>query len=252
MSNRSILWANIIGAIATIAIPFVQLSAIAATKSELAKIAKSIIDPKRDRNFDARGEVEDKQNGSNLGIPIDCLASIASSLGVKLNSQAVILAQSQPLKAEDYFALANRKYKKGDKRGAIDDYDQAIALNPNLALAYNNRGFAKYDLGNNQAAIDDYNLALKINPNDAKVYNNRGLAKYTLGDNQAAINDYNLALKINPNLALPYSNRGLAKYALGDKQGGISDLTKASDLFRQQNRIDEYNKTMGLIKELQG
>ena len=51
--------------------------------------------------------------------------------------------------------------------GALDlkDYDRAIALNPNDARAYNNRGYTYQLLKQYQQAIEDYDRALAINPN---------------------------------------------------------------------------------------
>jgi tetratricopeptide (TPR) repeat protein len=83
--------------------------------------------------------------------------------------------------------------KKSDNQGAIADYNEAIRLNPNDAVAYYNRGNAKSDLGDNQGAIADYNEAIRLNPNDAEAYYNRGVVKSDLGDNQGAIADYNLS-----------------------------------------------------------
>ncbi|MEW6491631.1 MAG: tetratricopeptide repeat protein [Cyanobacteriota bacterium] len=67
-----------------------------------------------------------------------------------------------------YFYRANAYTDKGEYDRAIDDYNQALKLNPNLAEAYNNRGFAYSDKGEYDRAIDDYNQALKFNPNLAE------------------------------------------------------------------------------------
>ena len=63
-------------------------------------------------------------------------------------------------------------------------------------MSYLNRGNARYDLGDKQAAIQDYNQALKINPNNADAYYNRGNAYATLGDKFQAISDFQQAAKI--------------------------------------------------------
>jgi len=44
-------------------------------------------------------------------------------------------------------------------RKAIADYDQAIALNPQFALACNNRGNAHSSLKEYRKAIEDYGMA---------------------------------------------------------------------------------------------
>ncbi len=126
-----------------------------------------------------------------------------------------------------YFNRAIVRKDLGDKQGAIDDYNQAIKINPNLADAYYNRGLVRSELGDKQGEIDDYNQAIKINPNYAQAYYNRGNARFVLGDKQGAIDDYNLAIKFNPNLALAYNNRGIVRDDLGDKQGAIDDYNLA-------------------------
>lgn len=53
--------------------------------------------------------------------------------------------------------------KLNDVQGALADYNQAIALNPNDAQAYNNRGILKNDrLNDIQGAISDMQQALKL------------------------------------------------------------------------------------------
>jgi len=130
-------------------------------------------------------------------------------------------------RAAFYNNRGNVRNELGDKQGAIDDYNQAIKINPNYANAYYNRGNVRDDLGDKQGAIDDYNLAIKINPNYALAYNNRGNARADLGDKPRAIDDFNQAIKFNPNYALAYSNRGTVRYELGDKPGAIDDFNQA-------------------------
>jgi tetratricopeptide (TPR) repeat protein/S1-C subfamily serine protease len=138
----------------------------------------------------------------------------------------------------------------GDKQGAIDDFNQAIKFNPNLALAYYNRGIVRYELGDKQGAIDDFNQAIKINPNLAQAYYNRGNARDDLGDKQGAIDDYNQAIKFNPNLAQAYGNRAYVYYQLGDKQKAREDLQRAAQLFMAQGNTAAYEKAMALLKQL--
>ena len=64
------------------------------------------------------------------------------------------------------------------RKGAIQDYDKAIELNPNSAYAYNNRGYAKFQLQEDYQAIEDYDKAIELDPNYAQAYHyNRGVAK---------------------------------------------------------------------------
>ncbi|MBD2270285.1 tetratricopeptide repeat protein [Anabaena sp. FACHB-1391] len=136
----------------------------------------------------------------------------------------------------------------GDKPGAIDDYNQAIKINPNLAQAYNNRGTVRNELGDKQGAIDDYNQAIKFNPNYAGAYYNRGIVRYELRDKQGAIDDFNLAIKFNPNYAQAYINRGIVRDDLGDKPGAIDDYNLAIKI--NPNYADAYYNRGNVRNEL--
>ena len=82
---------------------------------------------------------------------------------------------------------------KGDKKGALEDYNKAIEINPKLAKAFYNRGSVKYNLGDKQGAIQDFNKAIEINPKFAEAFNNRGNAKYDIGDKEGACLDWSKA-----------------------------------------------------------
>ncbi|MHA7841420.1 MAG: tetratricopeptide repeat protein, partial [Gammaproteobacteria bacterium] len=106
---------------------------------------------------------------------------------------------------------------------AIEDYDEALRLDPKYALAYFNRGFAKRFLGRYDEAIRDYDEALRLDPEDALAYFYRGLAKVQLGRYAEAIEDYDEALRLDPKYALAYFNRGFAKRFLGRYDEAIRD-----------------------------
>jgi tetratricopeptide (TPR) repeat protein len=181
------------------------------------------------------------KTGFNLAIPINTFLSLSGKTGVTgFPSPALAPASNQPT-ADDFYLQANAKREKGDLKGAITDYDQAIRLNSNFAFAYNNRGNARSDLGDKQGAIADYNQAIRLDPNNAIAYNNRGFARYGLGDKQGAIADYNQAIRLNPNFAIAYTNRGTARSDLGDKQGEIADYNQAIRL-NPNYAIAYYNR----------
>lgn len=50
----------------------------------------------------------------------------------------------------------------GDFDGAMFDYNQAIAIRPNYAEAYLNRGMLHYSLGEQMKASQDYQEAVKL------------------------------------------------------------------------------------------
>ena len=119
----------------------------------------------------------------------------------------------------------------GEHQGAIDDFNQVLTLIPkSVAQCYRNRGVAQGKMGNNLAAIEDFIEAININPNFADAYYNRGVARKKSGDYLGAIEDYTAAIKLNNNYADAYYNRGVTKRKIGDNEGAIEDYTAAIKL----------------------
>lgn len=170
-----------------------------------------------------------------------------------------IYLEKYPNDAFAYYLRGSAKCLS-DERGAIQDYNRAIELNPNYAEAYNNRGITKSNLKDYRGAIQDYNKTIELNPDDPSPYINRGRAKSDIEDYQGAIQDcskaielsnygyayeirayvrvilkdyrgaiqdYNKEIEINPNNADVYLKRGVAKVKLEDYRGAIQDYNKA-------------------------
>jgi tetratricopeptide (TPR) repeat protein len=185
-----------------------------------------------DREITASGDTGAK-TGFNLGIPIARFGTIASKLGVTLDTKIAAIPTNSAAKPDDYIALGVQKFQKQDYRGALAEYDRAIQLDPNYAIAYNYRGILKeHKLSDSQGALAEYNRAIQLDPNLALAYNNRGSLKYKkLGDSQGALADYNRAIQLDPNLAAPYNNRGILKEnKLSDSQGALADYNRAIQL----------------------
>jgi tetratricopeptide (TPR) repeat protein len=130
-------------------------------------------------------------------------------------------------------------HDKGDQDKAIADFNKAIQLNPNDAVAYSNRGLAWNKKGDQDKAIADFNKAIQLNPNFSIAYNYRGIALYKKGYLDKAIADFNKAIQLNPNDAVAYNHRGLAWYKKGDLDKAIADFNKAIQL--NPNYTDAYN-----------
>jgi|GEM_PF-3771313 len=63
--------------------------------------------------------------------------------------------------AEAYLTIGNAYAHKGQYDKAIENYNKAIQLNPNLAEAYYNRGVAYKHKGQYDKAISDFQTACK-------------------------------------------------------------------------------------------
>jgi tetratricopeptide (TPR) repeat protein len=139
---------------------------------------------------------------------------------------------------------------KGQYDRAIQDYDQAIKLNPNHANTFSNRGLAYDDKGQHDRAIQDYDQAIKLNPNHANAFNNRGVAYANKGQYDRAIQDYDQAIKLNPNNANTFYSRGNVYANKGQYDRAIQDYDQAIRLnpnhtlaiTNRAKAIDDKNK----------
>jgi len=88
-------------------------------------------------------------------------------------------------KAADAFYNSGKLYHiDGQHELAIQDYTEAIRLDPQYAIAYRGRGVVYSDLGQHQRAIQDYDKAIRIDPLDADASYNRGIAYSHLGQSE--------------------------------------------------------------------
>jgi tetratricopeptide (TPR) repeat protein len=109
-----------------------------------------------------------------------------------------------------YYNRGLAHHRLGDPARAIEDYDQALRLDPSYAPAHNNRGNAYGNLGDPARAIEDYDQALRLDPDNAVLYNNRGKAYDNLGEYRQAIQDFDQALRIDPGSTVADNNRAIA------------------------------------------
>jgi lipoprotein NlpI len=66
--------------------------------------------------------------------------------------------------AQFHFEQGLAHGRKGHMDQAVEDFDQALKLNPNFTLAYLNQGIAYYEKGNLDRAFSDYNIAIELDP----------------------------------------------------------------------------------------
>lgn len=129
---------------------------------------------------------------------------------------------------------------------AIENFDRAIAADPEYCEAYNSKGL--FLLGKRQThdAYKAFDKAIELHQGDARAYDGRGLARLEgQNDIAGALQDFNQALKISPSFASAYNNRGQARTRQQNFQQAIEDFSKAIELSPQfqhayNNRASAY------------
>ena len=129
--------------------------------------------------------------------------------------------------AEDRIIAGNDFAMQGRFEEAIAEYDQAISLDPQLAMAYGNRGAAYNDLGQHERAIQDHNEAIRLDPQNALTYDNRGVSYGKLGQFGRAVQDWDEAIRLDPTFAMAFNNRGIAYDNLDQVARAVEDYDEA-------------------------
>lgn len=158
-------------------------------------------------------------------------------------------------KATEWFEKGIKHYRSGEYDEAIKAFTSAIALNPNLAQAYNNRGNSYDKKAQYDKAIEDFNKAIALNPNDASTYLNRGKTSAGKAQYDKAIEDFGKAIALDQNLADAYYSRGLAYRKIDQYEKAIRDYDKAialkpNDAYAYVNRGAAYLKVGSIDKAI--
>jgi tetratricopeptide (TPR) repeat protein len=158
----------------------------------------------------------------------------------------------EPTNAQFYF---NRGYVKHkgleDYSGALKDLDRAIQLNPSFMEAYAVRAYVKTKLNDYRGAVTDYDRVIVANPGAAAMWQERGIVKYAnLKDLPGALRDFDKAIELEPNNVMSYVFRGLVRRDLGQREGAIADFRKGLALARAQNDDSSVSLTRDALRNM--
>ena len=124
----------------------------------------------------------------------------------------------------------------GDHEGAIQYFDQVIALDVEPGFAYRQRGASYQALGQFEAAVGDYTAAIERNSEDLIAHYNRGVSHLALADYSAAVTDFDAVIQLDPEYADAYMRRADAHEALGNAAQAAQDRSTAGVF--ESNRSD--------------
>ena len=115
-----------------------------------------------------------------------------------------------PTLAEPHNQLGAALFAQGRLAEAIVQYQEALDLKPDLAEAHANLGLALRDIAQPDAAIAQYEEAIENDPESVEAHNDLGLAWLDCGRPDDAIAEFEEAVKIDPDCAVTHYNLGLA------------------------------------------
>jgi tetratricopeptide (TPR) repeat protein len=139
-------------------------------------------------------------------------------------------AYAKGLTAADHVNRAHTYYLLHHYAESLADADQAVSLDPQLAMAYINRGASYLELDRHAEALADYNEGLRLDPKRAASYIGRGSAYVGLGCYSEALADFDRALELDPKFADAYANRGMAHAVVQRYAEALADFDRALEL----------------------
>jgi tetratricopeptide (TPR) repeat protein len=110
---------------------------------------------------------------------------------------------------------------------AMEDYSEAIRLDPQNAALYCNRGYLLGERGEFAKAIADFNEAIRLDPRDPIAYLHRGHAWSEQRQYDKAVADFTETIRLKPHDAYARRSRGHALVDKQDLSAAIADFTEA-------------------------
>ncbi len=124
----------------------------------------------------------------------------------------------------------NRGYLWGEQNDfdkAIADFTEAIRLDPRDPIAYLHRGHAWSEQHQYDKAVADFTLTIRLDPQNAYAFRSRGHTWLDKGDLNAALIDFTEAIRVDPREVTAYINRGLVWQSKQEADKALADFDQA-------------------------
>jgi Flp pilus assembly protein TadD len=153
--------------------------------------------------------------------------------------------------AWEQFALGRRCLLRGELTEAAAFFQQAVNKQPNGFWPSYYQGICAYRLGAYQEAVTAFRACIALAPESALSYYNRGIAYAKLGGNYCplALGDFSRALELDPKLAEAALNRGVMFLKNGQLARAHQDFQKALQLGADEAQVHFNLAQLYLLRE---
>jgi tetratricopeptide (TPR) repeat protein len=149
----------------------------------------------------------------------------------KIDLEEVTLTQSiehDPHLPYPYRERAFYRFKKGNYKGALEDYNKAISIDTMEIETWLNRGLVKEKLSDLRGAYSDYTKVIDLQENNSKAWMSRGNILSKMRRDKEAIEDYTIAIFYYPDYPQAYYNRAIVRQRTGNLQEACADFKLAT------------------------
>ena len=162
-----------------------------------------------------------------------------------------VLAQS----ARSYFKAGDEFYVSMNYTDAIDQYSEAIALDPNFDDAYINRARAYSNIGDHASAARDFDRALAFNEKDHELYYLSAKEWYLVGNSRVALAKLNQAISSKRNFLEAYQLRAEVNMDLKNYEQALEDYQKCLKIDKDDEgfyHLGTAYEKMAMLNEAEG
>ena len=131
-----------------------------------------------------------------------------------------------------FFYRGIAKYNLGDIRGAKNDFDRSILINPVFTNGYHYRAITESRVGDYDKALEDLQQAIELRPGNTGLYFSRGVTYFLSQRFELAVEDFDKYLRFEKTDPSAYLNRGASYLYMGDTLKALGDYNKAIKLDR--------------------
>lgn len=142
--------------------------------------------------------------------------------------QQILTLQSDHEEALHHLAIIFLETNQAEL--ALDLFDKAIKINPDIADFHCNRGNALFRLNRYSESVLSSERALTLLPEHLNAQINRGIALHYLGRLQEAVISYDTVLAVDPHSVQIHANRGVALLHLNRYEEALQNCTIAINL----------------------
>lgn len=160
-------------------------------------------------------------------------------INIPANDIKNISVYNEDASIDDLLVNALSAHNQNRFNDAINQYSKILELKPNntiCSLIYKHRGMANFACSCYNEAIDDFNNAFALDNKSYKAAYYRGVVHSVLKEYLSAIDDYSLSLSINPYQSFCLFRRAQAYFHIGDYPQALSDCENSLAL-EPQNKL---------------
>lgn len=122
---------------------------------------------------------------------------------------------AQPM-YQQYYNMGVESVMRGDLQTAEVQFTRALELNENFADAYAQRGWVKWFSNRPGPALQDYNIAISLKPEILTTKNLRSIFRTIFEDYSEVINDFSYTITVDTSEYINYNGKEFIELVTGD------------------------------------